>query len=63
LVSVGPLQVKLAEYPKQQELQAAGKTCKFASKWFDEYPYLEYSIKKDAAFCFTCRLFSDGKII
>ncbi|CAF1455551.1 unnamed protein product, partial [Rotaria sordida] len=60
LVSVGPLQVKLEEYPKNRELYTAGKTCKFASKWYDEYPYLEYSIKRDAAFCFTCRLFPDG---
>ncbi|CAF1353507.1 unnamed protein product [Rotaria sp. Silwood1] len=60
LVSVGPLQVKIEEYPKNRELHTAGKTCKFASKWYDEYPYLEYSIKRDAAFCFTCRLFPDG---
>jgi hypothetical protein len=58
---VGPLQVKLEEYPKNQELHKAGKTCKFTSKWYDEYPYLEYSAKRDAAFCFTCRLFPDGK--
>ncbi len=29
----------------------------FQSRWFDEYLWLEYSVKKDAAFCFYCRCF------
>ena len=25
--------------------------------WYDTYPFVEYSIQKDAIFCFACRLF------
>jgi hypothetical protein len=28
--------------------------------WFDEYKWLEYSVDKDAAFCFFCYLFKDS---
>ena len=59
-VSIGPLQVKLENYPQKEELRVKRTTCKFSTKWYTEYPYLEYSQKKDAAFCFICRLFSDG---
>ncbi|CAF0839827.1 unnamed protein product [Rotaria sordida] len=58
--SVGPLQIKLDHYPRNEELYTTGKTCRFATKWYEEHSYLEYSEKKDAAFCFTCRLFTDG---
>ena len=27
----------------------------FTSNWFEKYSWLEYSILKDAAFCFPCR--------
>ncbi len=26
--------------------------------WFDDYPWIEYSILKDAVFCYPCRFFS-----
>lgn len=29
----------------------------FHSEWFSLFPWLEYSVTKDAAFCFPCRLF------
>ncbi|XP_066324330.1 uncharacterized protein [Miscanthus floridulus] len=29
--------------------------------WFYKYPWIEYSIKKDAAFCFVCYLFAKEK--
>lgn len=45
-VSVGPIQVTLDNYPRNEELFSSGKTCRFAAKWFKEYPYLEYSEKK-----------------
>ncbi|ESQ45911.1 hypothetical protein EUTSA_v10011093mg, partial [Eutrema salsugineum] len=38
---------------------------RFNSAWFDQYPnWLEYSVKKDAAFCLCCYLFKDnaGKV-
>lgn len=34
---------------------------RFNPKWFDKYPrWLEYSVKKDAAFCLCCYLFRDN---
>ncbi|XP_060210991.1 uncharacterized protein LOC132638013 [Lycium barbarum] len=39
-----------------------GKWRRFNSKWLDEYDWLEYSVTKDAAFCFYCYLFQDENI-
>ncbi|XP_059298061.1 uncharacterized protein LOC132050704 [Lycium ferocissimum] len=39
-----------------------GKWRRFNFKWLDEYDWLEYSITKDAAFCFYCYLFQDENI-
>ncbi|CAF4697733.1 unnamed protein product, partial [Rotaria socialis] len=36
------------------------KQCSFTSNWYKDFPYLEYSIKKNAVFCFCCRLFGFG---
>ncbi|XP_059306217.1 uncharacterized protein LOC132057610 [Lycium ferocissimum] len=36
-----------------------GDLCRFNPRWFDEFDWLEYSITKDAAFCFYCYLFQD----
>ncbi len=33
----------------------------FNPLWYNQYPWLEYSVKKDAAFCFPCRLFISGR--
>lgn len=34
---------------------------RFNSAWFDQYPScLEYTVKKDAAFCLNCYLFRDN---
>ena len=32
---------------------------RFNTTWFDKYDWLEYSVEKDAAFCFVCYLFKD----
>ena len=32
----------------------------FNPDWYKIYPWLEYSVKKDAAFCYPCRLFGTG---
>ena len=29
----------------------------FFARWYNEYPHLEYSITKNAVFCFVCSLF------
>ena len=36
------------------------KQNRFTAVWFYQYPFLEYSIEKDAAFCFVCQMFLSG---
>ncbi|CAO2834329.1 unnamed protein product [Amaranthus hypochondriacus] len=39
------------------------KNRRFNLKWFDKYKtWLEYSVEKDAAFCFACYLFKDDNV-
>ena len=34
------------------------KTHSFNAKWYQQYEWMEYSIAKDALFCYPCRFFS-----
>lgn len=52
LIMLGPHQPKLNFYPKRE-------TYRFNPSWYAEYPHLEYSTVKDAAYCFVCCLFPD----
>ncbi|XP_021771454.1 zinc finger MYM-type protein 1-like [Chenopodium quinoa] len=36
-----------------------GKNRRFCAKWFDTWTWLEYSVEKDAAYCFPYYLFKD----
>ena len=56
LITQGPQQPKLAKFPPKQSIPAS-KQRQFSASWYDEYPHLEYSVSKDAAFCFICSLF------
>jgi len=60
LVSCGPYHDSNLSYPQNSELKKKNKQCSFTSNWYNDFPYLEYSIKKDAVFCFSCRLFDSG---
>ncbi|CAF2093447.1 unnamed protein product [Rotaria magnacalcarata] len=60
LVSCGPYRDLNLSYPQNTELKKKNKQCSFTSNWYKNFPFLEYSIKKDACFCFCCRLFSSG---
>lgn len=40
----------------------SGKARSFNSDWYKQYSWLEYSVQKDAAFCFPCRLFFSPSI-
>ena len=31
--------------------------CSFQKRWYNLHPWLEYSVSRDAAFCYACRLF------
>ena len=39
----------------------SGKNRSFNAKWYDEFDWLEYSISRDAAFCYPCRMFTAGR--
>lgn len=50
-----PKQVRLENYPVRHFY---GKKHSFSSSWYQNRPWLEYSVKRDAACCFPCRQFS-----
>ncbi len=58
LINQGPFQLKLSRYPRNDEIEL-GKHCYFSSDWYRSFPHLEYSISKDACFCFVCQIFQD----
>ncbi len=60
LISLGPCQPQLSSFPKKKELEKCSKQCKFSAAWYSEFPHLEYSVSKDAAYCFVCSLFPEG---
>lgn len=41
--------------------QCQGKSRHFRDSWYSDFPWLEYSIVKDSAFCYSCRLFCHEK--
>nr|XP_047122341.1 zinc finger MYM-type protein 1-like [Hydra vulgaris] len=56
---LGPHQVKLNHFPINKDIDKR-KQNRFSSLWYKKYPYLEYSILKDSAFCYVCCLFPNG---
>ena len=52
--SLRPIQTLFKVYPPNEKGQS------FNSKWYNDYSWLEYSISKNAAFCFVCRHFGDN---
>ena len=58
LIAVGPDQPVLSADPNDAKICEEGhKQARFNPGWYKEYPHLEYSLAKDAAFCFVCFLF------
>ena len=53
IVSSGPIR-PIIDFPKST---IGSRDYKFQSRWYDEFEWLEYSIAKDAVFCFYCRCF------
>ena len=43
-----------------QTTWVSGKNRSFSSNWYNKFSWLEYSIQKDAGFCYPCRLFAAG---
>jgi hypothetical protein len=54
-LNLTPLQPTLSVYPKSGDIDHKRS---FQVSWFKLYPWLEYSITLDAAFCFPCFLFN-----
>ena len=50
-----PAQPKLKSYPKKV---CNSSVRRFNASWFTQFPYMEYSEKRDLVFCFVCRHFS-----
>jgi hypothetical protein len=48
-----PAQPKLMSYKQNKDNRS------FRSIWYLKYPWLEYSIEQDCAFCYYCRHFND----
>ena len=51
---MGPCQPKLENYPPTFD---GRDNRRFQYRWFTLYPWLEYSVARDRAFCFPCFLF------
>ncbi|CAB3994785.1 zinc finger MYM-type 1-like [Paramuricea clavata] len=60
LAQIGPQQPKLFNYPPNEDITSSSKQNRFTAVWFSQYPFLEYSTEKDAAFCFVCQMFPKG---
>ncbi|CAF1623577.1 unnamed protein product, partial [Didymodactylos carnosus] len=52
LVNEGPYQPILKHYPDNEVLKKNNQTCHFTSKWYQEFPLIEYSPTKDSIYCF-----------
>ncbi|XP_017250865.2 uncharacterized protein LOC108221502 [Daucus carota subsp. sativus] len=53
-LQLGPCQPKLQNYPTTFD---GRDNRRFQHRWFSLFPWLEYSVAKDKAFCFPCFLF------
>ncbi|KAL6533645.1 hypothetical protein OROHE_013478 [Orobanche hederae] len=54
----GPCQPRGHVFPTKQ---IGSKLRRFVPTWFDEFHWLEYSVKADKAYCLCCYLFKDEK--
>ena len=49
-----PNQPKHSQYPKSKYKETDPSPLAFQLNWYRRYPWLHYSVEKDAAFCFYC---------
>ncbi|CAN0873291.1 hypothetical protein LINGRAHAP2_LOCUS10336 [Linum grandiflorum] len=54
-LTVGPYQIRLSRFPKTGP---PGHLRCFQQAWYDEFPWLGYLLKQDAAYCLYCYLFA-----
>ncbi|CAB4028101.1 zinc finger MYM-type 1-like [Paramuricea clavata] len=55
IMSLGPVRPKL-DFPRTT---FGGKSLRFQERWYSLFDWLEYSVEKDATFCFCCRIFGN----
>ena len=60
LIHLGPCQPKLSIYPRNPNLIKKGKQSSFSQAWFNDYPYLEYSVLENKAYCYVCTIIGQG---
>ena len=53
VIESGPIR-PIIDFPTSE---MSGRKFKFQKKWYDEHALLEYSLSKDAAFCYSCGCF------
>ena len=52
-----PVQPRNIEFPSTS---FSGKSQSFNSNWYSDYCWFEYSVSRDAVYCFPCRFFTSG---
>ena len=57
-IAQGPLQSPVQPRMKFPSTTVGNKKRSFNSDWYKNYKWLEYSVQKDAAFCYPCRFFA-----
>ena len=55
-LQMGPKQPKLHQFP-YSPFPGKTKLRAFNADYYDRFPDFEYSVQKDAVFCFACRMF------
>ena len=55
VLEAGPIRPVLTNYPTNF---IGARLYRFQQNWYSEHKWLEYSISKDAAYCFHCRCFA-----
>ena len=63
LVSCGPYRHVNLSYPQNPELKRKNKQCSFTSNWYNDFPYLEYSIKKMLLFVFVAAYLESDLVV
>jgi len=56
-VATGPAQPILTQYPRTK---FGNNSRSFSSHWYTSHRFIEYSVSKDAVFCYPCRVFHCG---
>jgi len=56
LIGDGPRQPKMPTFPFPPTRFGMQNRC-FSATYYTKFPFLEYSVERDAVFCFNCRMF------